>query len=382
MNCWPSKSSCTRRAALGGVAITAASVAGFRWLRGRSSGEDGSVPDPRTPWQLTPTPSAVASPAGPQQARAIEHKIRLRPDMSFGALLHWLRVFGTGPLAAANRVQVADVLEDLTHVEKLERRFGARSALMRTPYGLRYSFTDPRSPTSLQERVRHAYQPLAVFAELGIPTNCPLVTPDRVGTVAELIRDCLQNFQLRDVEDIEPEWACAAIALYLPPVTNWQNRWGDPITFDELTRFLLRRLPQAGAACAGTHALFTAAVLMQMHQRFSLLNSSTVARLDDLFATTTAALARAQRPDGSWGGDWSGRGSLYAESTDLALLVTGHVLEALMYAPPDHRVRDEVVARALKFSLKAIEAASEADVANGYCPYSHVARVLLHWPAS
>lgn len=197
--------------------------------------------------------------------------------------------------------------------------------------------------------------------------------------MADLIRDCLQNFQLREVSDVEPEWATTAIALYLPPISSWKNRWGDWVTLDGLARFLLRR-QQGGSACVGTHALFAGAVLAQMHRRFSLLSAETAAGLDALFAKTVSSLTRAQRPDGSWGGDWSGGRSAHAESSELALLVTGHVLESLMYIPPHHRVPDDVAARGLGFLLKAVEAASESDVASHYCPYSHAARVLLNWP--
>lgn len=370
----------TRRNVLGGLMLPTAAIVGFRWSPGRRQGDPGFGSGRRIPWELTPSAQAASNPLDARLSREIRDKIRLRPDMSFGGLLHWLRVFGTGAQAAEYRAEVVDVLGDLVDAERLKRRFDARSSLLQTPYGMRYSFTDPRSPTSSPEQGRHAYQPLAVLAELGVPTDFPLATPDRDGTVADLIRDCLQNFQLREVADVEPEWATIAIALYLPPISSWRNRWGDRVTLDGLARFLLRQRVTE-SACVGTHALFAAAVLAQMHRRFSLLGAEAVDGLDGLFAATVSALARAQRPDGSWGGDWSGPGSPHAESTELAVLVTGHVLESLMYLPPQHRVSDEAVARGLGFLLKAIEAASDSEVASHYCPYSHAVRVLLNWPA-
>jgi hypothetical protein len=331
------------------------------------------------PWRLSASYPPVTNPLSPEQRQAVRDKLRLKSNPSFGDVLHWLWVFGTGPEATVHDEQVRRLLDEITDAARLEKRYQVVSSLVRTAHGVRYTFSDPRFVDSRRERGRHAYQALAVFAELGVPTTQPLTTPQGIGTVADLLQDCLFDFQLREVSDVEPEWAATAIALYLPPARAWQNRWGEKLTFDDLGRYLLER-PQAKSSCAGTHLLFDLAVLMQVHRQCPIFSRPVALQIDDFLAVTVATVERTQRPDGSWGTDWRGQTLPYSDSPATSLLITGHLAECLTYLSPNHQVRADIVFRSLGFLAKTVEAASEAEVANDYCPYSHAARVLLHCP--
>lgn len=366
-----------RRTALGALVSGALACTGaYLWSRrGGSLSNEESLGSPKP---LSASYPPVRNPLSHEQRESLRRKFRLRSDSSVGTLLHWLRVFGTGPEAPAHDGEVRGLLSEVCDAARLKRRYRTgRSPLVRTAHGARYMFTDSVLPQP--ERGGHAYQTLAIFAELGLPASHPLTTSQGAGTVSDLLRDCLLNFQLREVPDIEPDWAAVAISLYLPPIRAWKNRWGENLTFDDLARYLLAR-PIGWWSCEGTHLLFALAALLQVHRQCPVLSRPTALKVDDFLAVTAALIERTQRHDGSWGSNWRGAASLETPAT--TLLITGHLLESSTYFPLSHQLRSDVVAKALGFLARTLEVASDADIATDYCPYSHAVRALLHCPQS
>lgn len=368
----------TRRKALGVLATgTLACAGGYVLVRRHYPPPPGTTP--ALPRKLACRYPPGTCPLGPEQRQAIRQKLRLKQGASFGSLLHWLRVFGTGPETPAHGQEVRALLAEIMDAGRLMLRYKSESPLVRTAQGMRYIFSNARSRPPRPERGSHAYQALSVFAELGLPLSHPLIPAEGAGRVSDLFHDCLLNIQLRDVSDMEPEWAAVAIALYLPPTSAWQNRWGERLTLSDLADYLLGRPPEH-SSCAGTHLLFDLAALLQVHRQCTVLSRSAASRVEDFMAVMAATAERTQRPTGSWGPEWHGRAALYPDSPSTTLLVTGHLLEGLTYLPPQHQIRPGVANKALAFLARELEAADDTAVAADYCPYSHAARVLLHCP--
>jgi hypothetical protein len=305
-------------------------------------------------------------------------KLRLRPEMSASDLLHWLRIFATGPLSNGFLSESRTVLEDLTDSERLGRRFEGENSLVATPFGARYVIANNASNAS-RSRVAHAQQPLAVFGELGVRLARPLRLQEKSSHILSLLEDCLSNLQLREVRGKDVEWAATASILYLPPQTSWKNRWGETIRLEDLAAYLLD-LPLSGCSCCGTHVLASLAILAQAQRTSCVMREAMMDRVTQKLKTFSDTLQRTQHPDGSWASDWSGDRATPDTDPRISLLVTGHLLEWQILLPPQLQTSPVSLSRALRYLARVATRAGESDVINAYCPFSHAAKVLLHWP--
>ncbi len=324
----------------------------------------------RSSFRTSPTPRVV------ELCSPIRQRLGQHENLSFGNLLHWLRIFGRSPRRAAPLAPAARaVISDLTDAERLQRRFAAPSSLVASPDGLRYLVVGPNKQAHQAGRGTHAYQTLAVLGEIGMGCDTRVAAANRVGTIGDLLRDCTQNFQLREVRGVEPEWAITAIALYMHAATSWSNRWGEKLNFDDLAHYLADR-PLIQSACLGTHALYCQAVLLRLHRDHGLLSKSTAARLTGICSALGRRIVASQASDGSWAGDWSGEPPPGSEVW-YPIHVTGHLMECQGVLPLDLQIPAENQARAIRFLSDAVLNASEKAISDAYCPYSHAGRVIL-----
>ena len=359
----------------GGVAA----LTGWKvWTRTGNRRGDVSIPIRRVPVEVVSYfPPARCTLSRDAEVRIAE-KLRMREDMSYSDILHWLRVFAGQGSTRCPAGQVEQVLGEFTDSVRLGRRFGAPSALVRTPHGARY-LTAPASAPAESRRARalHAYQTPAVFGEIGVASDLAIGVGGTTGSVAELVSDCLLNFQLREVSEFEPEWATTVLALYLPPVDSWENRWGEWVTFDSMASFLVER-DIGRFACQGTHLLSALGLLLQVNQRFSLLSRSVARKVADVCRRLSqTTLPDHLQADGSWGGDWTGDAPHVAVKPWHAVHITGHIMECQILLRPEHQAPAYCLERALRFLVQAMNEVTSSDVARAYCPYSHAGRVLL-----
>jgi hypothetical protein len=366
--------------ALLALAASAAAAAGWQTTLGYLARDDDlPVPsgDRRLPHRLRGSIPRL-DPALPDEAiSAIVRKLRFRDDMHFSDLLHWLRVFSERPDDPGAGASVPAVLDEITRAGRLERRFGGRSCLVWTRDGARYRFAPRSSPEAGPGLGLHAYQALATFAEIGVGLGQALTLPaGEEVTVAAILRDLMANFQARSVADIEPEWAAVALLLYVPPQRSWRNRWGERVGLQEVADYVARA-PRAGAACGGIHSLFALSVARQVDRAHAFLSRGTSARIAELLGAATSALASTQADDGSWSEGWESSPARRRAETWDAVHVTGHLLEWQSLLPPAEQAPRACLERALRFLARVTLEASDEEVAQLYCPFSHAARVVL-----
>jgi hypothetical protein len=358
-----------------------AALTGWRvWTRAGNQRGVFSIPIRRVPVEVVsyfpPARCALSRDAGVR----IAEKLRMREDMSYSDVLHWLRVFAGQGSTRCPAGQAENVLGDFTDSWRLGRRFGAPSALVRTPHGARYLTAPASAPVeSRRGRALHAYQTPAVFGEIGVASDLAIRVGETTRSVAELVSDCLLNFQLREVSEFEPEWATTVLALYLPPVDSWDNRWGERVTFDSIASFLVER-DIGRFSCQGTHLLSALGLLLQVNRRFSLLSRVVAQKVADVCQRLSqTTLPDRLQADGSWGSDWTGDDPHIAVKPWHAVHITGHILECQILLRPEHQAPAACLERSLLFLAQAMSEVTASDVARAYCPYSHAGRVLLRW---
>lgn len=224
----------------------------------------------------------------------------------------------------------------------------------------------------------HPGQVLSALAECGVPLTQDLVTiSDRTITVSDLVEDCAQSFSFD--EDIE--WRSVALAVYRPHITSWTTRAGEDVSFDRITKELLRRTRTQGGltSCWGTHAFYTLAVFL------SVDGSVPIWRDRSLKADVTASLMNAsdnlastQRNDGAWDEHWSLPGMTRSVlSTEQRLLVTGHHLEWLAMAPSECRPSAVVLEAAGEFVASEVAQRSLEQRLKQICACSHGLRAFV-----
>ena len=304
----------------------------------------------------------------------VRRRLQLRPEMTLSDLLHWLRIFGNSASIEFQRQTSREVLELVTNGNRIEERFGQRGVIVRTRDGVRYLSRLGGVDLVAASRPAHPYQELAVFAELGLPSSTAIVTADGDFTVRDLMQDCLSNLQLREADRQEPEWATVAIAHYLTPTSTWTNRWGEELSVEKWTGFLVRR-DISRFSCGGTHVLHSLGLLLQLHSRHPFMNCQLLDKVRNTCRDLFNEIESSQAPNGAF--PRPATIALQASGIDWDIHITGHILESLLYFPDDLRISNVSVLRGLRFLAEAYRRSTDSDVSKNYCTYSHSGQVLL-----
>jgi hypothetical protein len=195
-------------------------------------------------------------------------------------------------------------------------------------------------------------------------------------SLKDFIRDCFRNLQIREAMCQEPEWATQVLVHYLLPAGSWKNRWGETITFDQWTRFLIER-DTAKYSCSGTHLLHTLALILQAHSHFQILSRDLFERVRDTCKTFSQTIEASQHADGAWRSDWRQDDFVTKEHAISGVHLTGHILESQLYLPADLRISDRSASLGLRYLAGAYVTSDPQIVLSKYCFYSHAGRVLL-----
>jgi hypothetical protein len=244
-----------------------------------------------------------------------------------------------------------------------------------TEFGWRYRIARSRSDFGEP----HPGEALSALAEAGVPLTKTAVACGRRFRVAELVDECAGSFAFN--EDIE--WRSVALALYRPQVRQWTTRSGELVSFDLITKELLRRTRARGSdqyPCFGTHTLYALAMFLSVDGRISLWNdrslqSSVVASLTN----ASESLAAAQLGDGSWDQGWELPTPKRAGTTlddRTRALVTGHHLEWLAVVSDDLRPPHAVLLAAGEFLLRWMSRLRPDQITEEICACSHGLRAF------
>jgi hypothetical protein len=307
----------------------------------------------------------------------------LEEGMTASLALHVLHAHGLQAVFDNPQLPTgADLLQLFTD-DRRGRAFFGEPAIIKSRYGIRCAV----SPNEITAREYHRDQALAVFAEMGLSLSTPFLVGGETLPLRDLLVDSIANYSSRQEE---LDWTALAYALYLPPITSWQNKYGETFTFDDMTDTLLNR-PLNSGSCSGSHLAWAMIAIARVDQESTPILSDPVRkRLWARLRQIVRAAQETQGAEGTWGTDWSlallpteaaNHGLSDHHTLAHELLVTSHIAEWCMHLPQELTVPDEVVQRAGRWLFRQWRRVGDSDhgkdfVAKNFCPCSHAAVVL------
>jgi hypothetical protein len=227
----------------------------------------------------------------------------------------------------------------------------------------------------------HTDDLLATLAEVGTPLDAPLHLREGEATVGDLLADSLRRFHL---DRWEYEWAIISYARCVFPQRQFVNHWGERIHVNQLVDEAIGP-PLALGPCNGLHRLEALAVLYRADEQAHVLSRSTKLKMLAHMKRVSQLLAQAQTSDGYWTRHWP-QGAAASAATKIQagdvydrILVTGHQLEWLAFAPEEVQPPRETIVRAGQWLARALIELDQKDLEQAYGPYTHAARALAMW---
>jgi hypothetical protein len=285
-------------------------------------------------------------------------------------VLHLLRLYGSEFRLSAGKIESPQPLLSAIVDENVGSRFFGRAALVRTRDGVRFP-TDKRNASA----ELHRDQTLATLGELSVPLSTNLTVSGEVFTLRSVLADSIANFHL---SQRELAWTAVAYALYLPPVREWENRYGERSSFDALVDRLLDE-PLGHASCGGSHVLFALTTILRADLAFPILSESTNRKLRIFLRRCDSEIARSQQPDGSWLISWTqglaeqnGEPARSVPDTpESRLLVTSHLAELLLTTPESFRSDQLILIRSQQWLARRLQSMTRDEINRQFCPVVH-----------
>ena len=316
--------------------------------------------------------------------------MRLAPPVTLSGVVHAIHLFGLQePMPhPTDRTRWEPAIKVVLDHELGKEYFGGNPPLVTTRDGVRCPVVVYRDAPRLPERETHPGQLLAVLASQGVSLDTPLTTAEGQYEVRDILNDTMANLSL---DQKELEWAVIALARYLPPKRSWKDKFGREIGFNDLAHALLKApLERPGIACQGIHILEALATLWLADRQAPVLGAGTRLLVVGRLQQQVAILIAAQEASGEWPVRWyesppvrevALMGVDQKQLARQAVTATGHNLEWLSLLPPEMGPSDEVFIRAGQWLKSRVLAASDEDLSDGYCPYSHAA-CMVKWLAT
>lgn len=308
-------------------------------------------------------------------------KFSLRAITRWSELDHAIRLWGPTHAVVFGNSTARPLLDPVCREEVAHAVFPV-GIHQWTRNGLR--FRGPITPPHSTSRKRlqgelHRNSMLASLGEAGVPSTTVIEGLGTVGTVADVIRAAMADFNW---DQRELEWTTVALALYIPCKT-WYNKFGQTVSFDELATRLCEQPFEAGA-CFGTHRPYALSVILAVDAGEPLLSASVRSQVEQWLTRAARFLHRSQAPSGFWGTHWSnGTAATIGQDGEEAgppeIVVTGHTLEWLAIWPrmPSELLKD--VERAAAFLTARILESKDDELTEDFAAYSHACRALRCW---
>lgn len=229
----------------------------------------------------------------------------------------------------------------------------------------------------------HVDHTLAGLAEVGTPSDYPVLTPRGEIPLQQAITQCFRDFGLNQEEY---EWSALVWLSYFPHVHEWTTSEGQVINWDRMADRLQRQRLSQGV-CFGQHRLFALAALLQRDETEHYLSPSMRLQTLEHLRDATTRLVATQHEEGYWEGSWPGTEWDGAASTVTGplgstadrVLATGHVLEWWLYAPAEALPPREVLERATNWLVTSITELTPQETRRFYPFLTHAGRALSLW---
>ena len=331
---------------------------------GRAEDDDGNNP-------IMIVPSRAFS-GGEIALGDLAHALdRARPDGALhdvSSTLHMLRLWG--PTSAYGMRTLACLMNNDLFVQTYHSR---NPWIVETRYGARFAAADARVSKQDAFYEPHPGYTLSVFAEIGVPLTQVIQTSEGKSHLRNIADDLIANYS----DITERDWLVMALALYLPPQTKWENKFGELFSFDSEVSKLVGRPLGEGSACSGTHTLHTLGVVVQADGQRRILTE----RMRDLargyLRQARDRLVSSQGLDGSWNSHWSeGRLNAAEDRSSQSIPndeihITGHILEWLSITPSDLGIPQEPLKKAVLYVCRTVARSDSSEINRQPCDYLH-----------
>lgn len=333
--------------------------------------------------------STLDHPLSSEEQQSLLEKLRVAPvnanALPLSGHLHVAIVYGIeATLPTQEGGQSSERIIDILSDDRVGTKYFAAAPLyIRSRHGLHCRVALPRNQLIQPARQSHHGQLLREFARAGVPLTHSLYVGGVEYSLMALLDDHVANFF---AGESEIEWTAIALSLYLPPASEWHNKFGDRFTFDDIADELLSAKSTVDRACQGIHLFEALAVLLQVDVRYGILSPATRNSVERRLAMTVETLVESQQRDGSWlptshvlvrGPRAESAQPFGVVPAHRAVQVTGHHLEWLCLLPPEYQPPPRTINAAAAFLKESVLAAEELAIAEHYCPYAHAASVLL-----
>ena len=267
-----------------------------------------------TPWQM------MHGLLGLRQDFLINHK---------GQTINGLEWMQTGPM-----------FENEPWFEKTQ--FGGRAH----PYNKPYAFEG------------HINQSLAILSMCNVPLDMQFGTPQGPITM----RDMLKNAQMTVNEKEEVTWTLWALCTYLPSDAEWINAKGERWSIERLVQVeTAKKVGGPTSPCGGTHGLFALARARNVYLRTGKPLRGVWWDAEQKIQKYIETARLNQNANGTLSSAFF-KGKEYKQDFDKRMASSGHVLEFLMMALPQERLKEQWVRRAIEATAKDLMANRKAYV--------------------
>ncbi len=218
---------------------------------------------------------------------------------------------------------------------------------------------------------------IACLLEAGVGLDEPVYTPARRLVVRDFVVSALSNFRL---DQGEYEWTTLLATYTMPGPQLWRTEGNRRLNVDLLAKRLLRATDNLGV-CRGTHRLAAMVALLLCQPEKKLLSPQVCELIHAHLRDVSDRLARSQREDGAWTPAWYTCQKPGKQDGTLIenILVTGHHLEWLSFAPAELLPPRQCILRAAKWLQKACLQATDDHWQSGYSFFTHAASALANW---
>ena len=156
-------------------------------------------------------------------------------------------------------------------------------------------------------------------------------------TVADMVKHA--QAEVNDQEEIT--WTLWALSHYLPPDTEWTNRFGEQWSVERLVRIQTEAVVH-DEACGGTHGLFALSRARNSCVRQGIPLRGVWIEADQKIRRYIEEARSYQNSDGSYSNAFF-QGGEYTASFEDRIASSGHTLEFLMEALPQERLNEQWV---------------------------------------
>lgn len=237
-----------------------------------------------------------------------------------------------------------------------------------TPYGGRgHPFTRPYAFEG------HPTQFMGYMTMADIPLDYEVQTPTKIITIRDIVNDAKKQVH----QGVEITWTLWTLAHYEEPDAQWFSATGEPWSIERLVKLQVDE-PVTSGACGGCHGLFVLAYARNLYLSTYKMDRKKLRGVwfeaDQKIQRYIKEAKELQNADGSFSAAHF-KGPMFSQDFATRITTSGHQLEWLMVALPQHKLKDEWVRRGIASVAKDL--IQNKNVASDCGPLFHGMHALV-----